>query len=140
MSDVVSIIPAFPEQRLLTAVAFRGLAEVPPEFEQFANFTNPHTRRANENDLTDFMVFVGIKRPEEFRIVTRAHVIAWRSSFQTRVLAPATVRRKPSALSSLFDALCDANVVTHNPVRGVQRPKKGANEGKCRRTPQFPQG
>lgn len=36
--------------------------------------------------------------------MTRAHVIAWRGSFAPRDLVPATVQRKLSAISSLFDA------------------------------------
>lgn len=44
--------------------------------------------------------------------------------------APATIRRKLSALASLFDHLCEANSVTYNPLRGVKRPKADANEGK----------
>ena len=45
-------------------------------------------------------------------------------------MAPASVRRKLSALSDLFDYLCEANAISHNPVDGVQRPTEGANEGK----------
>ena len=119
-----------PDTRLLTAAEFQGLAQVPPEVEWFANIENERTKRAYEIDLADFMQFVGIRRPDEFRIVARAHVIAWRKILETRELAPSSIRRKLSALSSLFDALCDANAITHNPVRGVQRPKEGSNEGK----------
>ena len=115
---------------ILTAEAFHQLATIPPEIEWFANIENPRTRRAYKNDLNDFMRFVGITQPEEFRIVTRAHVIAWRNDLEARSLATASIRRKLSALSSLFDALCEANAITHNPVKGVARPKEGANEGK----------
>lgn len=88
------------------------------------------------------MRFVGIARPEEFR--TRAHVLAWRESLRPSdenerkhrvqcgkpILSPASVRRKLSALSSLFDYLCERNAVTHNPVDGVARPDEATNEGK----------
>ena len=33
-------------------------------------------------------------------------------------------------MSSLFEYLCEKNAVTHNPVKGVQRPKADSNEGK----------
>jgi hypothetical protein len=65
-------------ERLLTAADFQGLAAVPPEVEWFANLGNKATRRAYQNALQDFMRFTGVAKPEEFRIVTRAHVIAWR--------------------------------------------------------------
>ena len=46
-------------------------------------------------------------------------------------LAPATVRRKLSAVSSLYDYPCNENAVESNPVAGVKRPTKGGgNEGK----------
>src|SRR5262249_5313635 len=37
---------------------------------------------------------------------------------------------KLSALSDLFDYLCEKNAVADNPVHGVERPKEGANQGK----------
>ena len=125
-------VPTAPQDResILTQADFQRLASVPPEVEWFANLNNPHTRRAYRNDVHSFMRFVGIKRPEEFRTVTRAHVIAWRKSLETRNLAPATIRRKLSALADLFDYLCEANAISHNPVHGVERPTEGANEGK----------
>ncbi len=48
---------------------------------------------------------------------------------ERRELAPSTIRRKLSALSSLFDHLCEQNAITHNPVDGVKRPKANNNEG-----------
>ena len=115
--------------RALTASEFQGLAEVPPELEWFANIANAKTRRAYQLDVKDFTAFVGISRPEEFRIVTRAHLIAWRQELEQRQLAPSTIRRKLSAISSLFDYLCEKNAVLHNPVDGVKRPKANNNEG-----------
>lgn len=70
---------------LLTATEFQRLAEMPPEIEWFANLTNTATRRAYEAALQDFMGFTGIKQPDEFRSVTRAHVIAWHDDLVTRV-------------------------------------------------------
>jgi integrase/recombinase XerD len=70
--------------RLLTAAEFQGLARVPREAEWFKNIRNPSTKRAYENAIRDFMLFTGIKRPEEFRLVTRAHVIAWRDALGER--------------------------------------------------------
>jgi len=114
----------------LTAAEFQGLSAVPAEAEWFANIDNPRTRRAYRIDIHEFMGFVGIGRPEEFRTVTRAHVLAWRKDLEGRVLSGTTIRRKLAALSSLFEHLCDANAVTHNPVKGVKRPKVESYEGK----------
>ena len=76
------------------------------------------------------MRFTGIARPEEFRQVTRAHVIAWRDDLVRRVLSGMTIRHRLAALSSLFEYLCEKNAVTHNPVKGVKRPPVESYEGK----------
>lgn len=114
----------------LTHQQFQQLAEVPATMTWYANITNPQTRRAYHRDLQEFMVFTGIDRPEQFRIVTRAHLLAWRRDLELRGLAGATIRRKLAALSSLFDYLCESNAVTSNPVKGVKRPKMESQEGK----------
>jgi hypothetical protein len=58
-------------------------------------------------------VFTGITRPEEFRTVSRTHVIAWRDDLVRRELGGSTVRHRLAALSSLFEYLCEKNAVTH---------------------------
>src|SRR5271167_1178736 len=92
-----------PADRLLTAAEFHRLADVPPEVEWFANISNRHTRRAYENAVKDFMRFAGIQRPEEFRTVTRAHLIAWRDELRRRELGGATIRHRLASLASLFE-------------------------------------
>ena len=138
--DNVAQLPAeiAPAERRLTAAEFRGLADVPPEFEWFENLKNPGTKRIYKNAVRDFMRFTGIARPEEFRIVTRAHVIAWRDDLERRQIGGATNKRNPAgctirnrlaALSSLFEYLCNKNAVSDNPVNGVKRPKTQSGEG-----------
>lgn len=118
------------ERRLLTAPEFQRLAEVSPEAQWFANLDSAQTRRAYKNDLKAFMAFTGIVKPEEFRAVTRSHILAWRTELERQKLAGATIRRKLAALASLFEYLCDCNSVTSNPVKGVRRPKVDSYEGK----------
>lgn len=118
-------------ERRLTAAEFQSLAEVPAAAEWFANLDNPRTRRAYQGDIEDFTGFLGITAPEQFRAVTRAHVLAWRHQLEQRGLAGATIRRKLAALASLFDHLLDSNAVAGgNPVHGVKRPKIETTEGK----------
>ncbi|MDZ4819455.1 MAG: tyrosine-type recombinase/integrase [Planctomycetota bacterium] len=134
--------------RMLTAAQFHRLADVPAVLEWLANAANARTRRAYKMHVEDFAGFVGIKHPEEFRAVTRAHVIAWRDELKRRAHSPATIRSKLSALSSLFEFLCEKNSITHNPVKGVKRPAADNNEGKtaaigdaqARRLLETPQG
>jgi integrase/recombinase XerD len=130
MSDPQLPTQITPTERLLTAAEFHRLADVPPEIEWFANLRNRSTRRAYENAIQDFMQFIGIARPKEFRTVIRAHVIAWRDDLTRRELGGSTVRHRLAALSSLFEYLCEKNAASHNPVKGVRRPKAESGEGK----------
>lgn len=119
-----------PSERLLEVADFHRLADVPPEIEWFANLENFCTRRAYQHALQDFMRFIGISRPEEFRQITRAHIIAFRDELRKRDLSGTTIRNRLAALSSLFEYLCEQNAVTHNPVKGVKRPSVESYEGK----------
>lgn len=118
-------------ERRLIAAEFQHLVAVPAAVEWFANIDNPRTRRAYQNDLEGFCSFVGLTGTEEFRAVTRAHVLAWGAQLKTQGLAGATIRRKLAALASLFDHLLENNaVVGGNPVHGLKRPRIESNEGK----------
>jgi integrase/recombinase XerD len=113
----------------LTPDQYVGLAEVPPETEWLNNLENRKTRRAYQIDVADFITFAGLAGSAELRTVARSHVIAWRTELKRRALAPASIRRKLSALSSLFDYLCERNAVSGNLVDGVKCPKANGNEG-----------
>jgi hypothetical protein len=139
MADATLPTLITPADRRLTAAEYQRLADVPPEVEWFNNIKNKSTKRAYENAVRDFIGFTGITRPEEFRTVTRAHVIAWRDDLERRLIGSAsnpkspegsTIRHRLAALSSLFEYLCDKNAVSHNPVKGVKRPKADSGEGK----------
>ena len=136
MMSQLTLAEATPARRRLTAPEFTGLAAVPEAAAWFANLTNENTRRAYRADVQDFMTFLGIEQPEELREVTRAHVIAWRSSLTDPVkdggrnLAPASVQRKLGAVASLYEHLCDRNAVADNPVRGVKRPQRDVQAGR----------
>jgi integrase/recombinase XerD len=114
---------------VLTPAQYSGLADVPPELEWLANITNLKTRRAYKRDVEEFSAFTGLHAPSELRTVARVHVIAWRKHLESRELEPSSIRRKLSALSSLFDYLCERNAVAGNPVDGVKRPMANNNEG-----------
>jgi site-specific recombinase XerD len=115
---------------ILSVQEFQNLKEVPPEADWFADIDSPGTRRMYKIAIGEFMRFTGIARPEQFRDVARSHVIAWRKTLIRRELAGPTIRAKLAALSSLFEYLCERNTVTHNPVKGVSRPKVEGYEGK----------
>jgi site-specific recombinase XerD len=123
-------VPRKLDTRRLTSAEFSRLQDVPAEAEWFANLESPGTRRIYKTDIRDFMHYVGIQQALEFRLITRAHVIAYRDELARRKLQGATIRRKLAALSSLYAYLCDRNAVAMNPVKGVKRPKIESYEGK----------
>jgi Phage integrase, N-terminal SAM-like domain len=88
------------DKKGLLKTVTRGAVDQPPEVEWFANIISPRTKRAYQNDLAGFMQFVGIKTPLEFRLVTRAHLIAFRKSLEEKAVTGATIRRKLACLSS----------------------------------------
>ena len=106
--------------RTLTAAQYGQLSDVPPEIEWLANISKKKTQRAYKADVAEFSTFAGLTESSQLRTVVRSHVIAWRKNMEARELAPATIRRKLSALSSLFDYLCEHNAVAGNPVDGVK--------------------
>jgi site-specific recombinase XerD len=136
MKSPKSPVPALYKRRTLTTDEFFKLADLPAETEWLKNFDSDHTKRAYKTAIRDFMEFIGVRRREELRSITRAHVIAWRDDLFQRItkhgqpLGDDTVRHRLSALSSLYDYLCDKNAVAHNPCRGVKRPAVTSSEGK----------
>ena len=123
-----SMVPT--DSRMLTKAEFQDLGDMPDVLEWFANISNKLTRQAYRKDIEQFSKLIGIESHEDFRMVRRSHVILWRDLLQNDGLGAATIRRKLSALSSLFDHLCNRNSVETNPVAGVKRPAMGANVGK----------
>ena len=117
------------KQQSLARARFEALAEVPPEEEWLENLTNAKTRRAYKLDVREFIGYCGLRGYLELRSVQRSHIINWRKDMEHRALSASTIRRKLSALSSLFDYLCERNAVAGNPVDGVKRPMANGNEG-----------
>ena len=101
------------------------LAAMPPGEAWFAGIESDHNRRGYLRDVADFMSFAGFTEPEGLRDAAPDRVEAWREALLVRGLRPASVRRKLSALSSLFDDLLAGGAAAANPVRGVERPGDG---------------
>ena len=89
-----------------------------------ASEASPIPRRIDAS-LPSLVTFVPLQTATPTRTPTRTPTPV---TLVTRTLV--TIRRKLAALSSLFEYLCEANAVTHNPVKGVKRPKVESQEGK----------
>ena len=109
---------------------FEWLAEIPEEEVWLASQKSARTRRAYRLDVTHFMRMLGIISPEQLRQVDHRAVIAWeRIMREEQGAAASTVRRRLSALSSLFKHLVRHGIASRNPVADVARPSINREEG-----------
>jgi len=106
------------------------LAQVPAEEVWLASLRSERTRKAYRQDVSEFVEALDIASREELHAVTPAAVLAWQAQLEARGVKPTTVRRKLSALSSLFRHLVKEQLVPHNPVRDLPRPRVNRRTGK----------
>lgn len=116
--------------------AVEVIAAIPEEEVWLAGLKSDQTRRAYRRDIMHFVHTLGIQSFDELRRITHKHVIAWRRHMaEVEQLENSTVRRRLSALSSLFTHLVERDPEVHqNPARDVDRPNINRKEGK---TPAF---
>jgi len=105
------------------------LAAIPEEDLWLQGQLSPHTRRAYKEDVLHFMRCLNITNRDELRQVTRGAVIAWVRAMEPDGAKPRTVRRRLSALSSLFNHLIEHHLTTSNPVGTIKRPKTNRRTG-----------
>jgi len=114
-----------------------GLASIPEESVWLAAQKSKQTRRAYKGDVIEFITHFGLQNPEQLRAIDHRQVIAWEAHLrESEGHEHSTVRRKLSALSSLFGHLKNHGLVDDNPVRDVKRPAVNRLEGT---TPAFSQ-
>ncbi len=89
-----------------------------------ANFLSERTREGYLSDWREFFQFLERRgeAPSHPNEVTEGHLIAYRDHLRESV-APTSINRKLSALSSLFTKLKEEQIVRKNPVDGLRRPK-----------------
>jgi integrase/recombinase XerD len=106
------------------------LADIPEEEIWLAKQKSARTRRAYRLDVRHFMATLAITGHEELRQVDHRAVIAWeRHMREVERAAPSTIRRRLSALSSLFKHLVRHGHASKNPVTEVERPAINRDEG-----------
>ena len=112
------------------ALALAELAAIPEEEVWLASQKSARTRRAYRQDVAHFMRVLAITTPAQLRQVDHRAVIAWeRTMRETERAAASTVRRRLSALSSLFKHLVRHGATSRNPVVDVTRPVINREEG-----------
>ncbi len=105
------------------------LRSVPEEAVWLADQRSEQTRRAYRLDVQDFIACLGIASHAELRQAGRAAVVGWRRMMADRGDRPRTIRRRLSALSSLFRHLVAHHLADVNPVRDVKRPRVNRRQG-----------
>src|SRR5690348_5850829 len=98
------------------------LAAIPEEEVWLQGQRSPHTRRAYKEDVLHFVRALAITTREDLRQVGRAAVIACTRQMEEKKEKPRTIRRRLSALSSLYTHLVAHRAVDKNPVREIKRP------------------
>ena len=73
--------------------------------------------------------FLGFVAARGVSCGTHAHVIE-HDDLVRRGLGGSSIRHRLASLASLFEYLCEWNAATHNPAKGVERPRTESGEGK----------
>ncbi len=100
-----------------------GLVAIPEESLWLANFTSERTKRTYSVAVRAFLGFHRIETLDGLREVSAVHLITWRDELIEIGASPRTINNRMSALSSLFNHLCEKQVINKNPVNGLKRPK-----------------
>jgi len=108
------------------------LREVPEEEVWLQGQRSEQTRRAYKADIRHFIEALGVRGRDELRRVDRAAVIHWQRTMEAEGARPRTIRRRLSALSSLFSHLVTRRLADINPCREVKRPRVNRARGETR--------
>lgn len=110
-------------------VSVQMLQFIPEEEVWLAGQLSPHTRRAYKQDVGHFLRVMNIRSPVDLRHVGRAAIVAWSNRMKEGGDSPRTIRRRLSALSSLFAHLVEHRAADENPVRDIKRPRVNRRHG-----------
>lgn len=112
-----------------SALSVQLLQAVPEEDIWLYGQLSPHTRRAYKQDVAHFVETMHIRSADELKKVNRAVVVAWQNEMEKQGTKARTVRRRLSALSSLFAHLVEYDSADENPVRDIKRPRVNRRQG-----------
>lgn len=107
----------------LTNIRSENLAQIPQESVWLANFTSNNTKATYSVSVREFFHFHRMIDQNDLRSSTQAHIISWRDAMIEAGMAVSTINSRISALSSLFNFLCEKQLMERNPVQGIKRPK-----------------
>ncbi len=102
---------------------YSQLTVIPESSVWLANQTSDHTQATYQKAVGDFLGLHNIVSQDQLQGITQAHVIVWRERMKAEGMKSRTIANRLSALSSLFNHLCEKQLVRYNPVTGTKRPK-----------------
>ena len=110
-----------------------SLQSLPEEVAWLADFNSRQSKETYGDAISQFRQFIGIEKPEDFRLVEGKHITAFKSFLLEQGKSHRTVNNRLSALSSLFNHLVDQQLMRYNPVKGIRRLRVNNNrvESKC---------
>jgi site-specific recombinase XerD len=125
-------MPNNPKDDLINQDDYHTLKDIPPESEWISERRTRSKRTADayQFDVNAFKKFLGIKKPEDYRKVSRRHVTEWINHLKDQKLANESIARKISAISSLFKFYCEQSALKDNPCKNITRPQVHSNIGK----------
>ena len=107
----------------LTTVDKKSLAQIPEESLWLANFNSEPTKKTYKFAVKQFIQHFNITNVHELREVNQAYIIAWRDHLKEQGYSSRSINNRMSALSSLFNHLCEKQLIATNPIKGLKRPK-----------------
>lgn len=128
------VLDIVPVQSASMPATLDALSAIPEEELWLAGQKSPKTREAYRDDVAHFVRSLQITSREEFRKVDRGAVLLWIRTMEHEGFKPTTVRRRMSALSSLFSHLVRLRAADSNPLREIRRPNINRRHGT---TPSF---
>jgi integrase/recombinase XerC len=84
---------------------------------------SPHTCRAYESDLSQFLVFLNSRGIHRVELVASLHVRGWMMDLMQSEVSPRSVNRKLSSLRAWFRYLRNQGSITTDPMSKVIAPK-----------------
>lgn len=99
------------------------LVTIPEESLWLSNFISKDTQKTYKNAVFNFLAFGNIESLEQLRAVKQSDILSWRDNLISSNSSNRTVNNRMAALSSLFNHLCEKQIIHTNPVKGLKRPK-----------------
>ena len=130
-TKIASRPPTIPDQSTRVIPLAELVKFIPEEKVWLDGLKTVNTRRAYQRDVAHFILLLGFASSDDLYSADHRAVTYWEKHLrEVEGLEASTIRRRLSALSSLFMHLVDQGVTKINPVREIKRPAIDRSEGK----------